>query len=251
MALRLSRRAEPKGGANNLIAQLDSLPEQIEYVMRLDEDLLFLSPVDGERLNAIAEEVLRADLVYVSLLPIARSLLGGVFEFVRRKLSRQPLRPLSFSEPYYSSLNPAIWKRSYLRDLLRQPGNVWEFEHIVTDKRHYAVWERVLDFDAIVAKGKWLPTGPAAIGAAGSEPCQFAAGNSGHGRALAEHPTEHRFCRRGFHELSNSQETEYIAAAFRKSWQETSLSLSKKDNRIDRHCRRPGDAAFLSESCPA
>lgn len=146
-----------KGWREQLIAQLDSLPEQIEYVVRLDEDLLFFSRVDGARLNAIAEEVLRADLVYVSLLPIARSLLGGVFEFVRRKLSRQPLRPLSFSEPYYSSLNPAIWKRSYLRDLLRQPGNVWEFEHIVTDKRHYAVWERVLDFDAIVAKGKWLP----------------------------------------------------------------------------------------------
>ena len=146
-----------KGWREQLIAQLDSLPEQIEYVIRLDEDLLFLSPVDGEKLNAIAREVLRADLVYVSLVPVSRGLLGRVVEFVRRKLSSEPLRLLSFSEPYYSSLNPAIWKRSHLKSLLRRPGNVWEFEHIVPDAKHYAVWAPVLDYDALVSKGKWFP----------------------------------------------------------------------------------------------
>ena len=145
------------GWREQLGAQLDSLPTDVEYVMRLDEDLLFLSPVDGAKLNAIAEEMLRADLVYVNLVPVSRSLLCSVLEFVRHRLSRRPLRLLSFSEPYYSALTPTIWKRSYLRELLRQPGNVWEFEHIVTDRRHYAVWEPVLDFDALVSKGKWLP----------------------------------------------------------------------------------------------
>ena len=147
----------PAGWREQLGAQLDRLPAEIEYVLRLEEDFLFLSPVDGEKLDAIAEVMDREGLVYVSMLPVPRSLLGRAIEFVRRKKSRRPLRPLSFSEPYYCSLMPAIWKRSYLRELLRQPGNIWEFEHVVTDRPHYAVWERALDFDAIVAKGTWLP----------------------------------------------------------------------------------------------
>ena len=76
-------------------------------------------------------------------------------EYFRRKLDKRPLRRLSFSEPYYSSVGLAIWKRSYLRSLLRQPGTIWEFEHIVTNESHYAVWQPILDQDQIVIKGRW------------------------------------------------------------------------------------------------
>ncbi len=147
----------PAGWREELGAQLDSLPTEIDYVLRLEEDYLFLSPVDGEKLNAIAGLMVRDDLSYVNLHPVRRNRVGSIIEYYRRRWSKQPLRPLSISEPYYSSLTPAIWKRNYLRQLLRQPGNIWEFEHIVTDQRHYAVWDPVLDYDAIVTKGKWTP----------------------------------------------------------------------------------------------
>jgi hypothetical protein len=143
------------GWREQLGAQLDNLPAEIEYVLRLEEDFLFLSPVDGEKLNAIAELMVLENLVYVNLQQVARNLPGSAIEFIRKKLSKKLLRPLSFSEPYYSSLTPAIWNRNYLRELLRRPGNIWEFEHIVTDRRHHAVWETVLDYDGIVTKGKW------------------------------------------------------------------------------------------------
>jgi hypothetical protein len=145
----------PAGWREELGAQLDRLPAEIEYVLRLEEDYLFLSPVDGAKLNAIADIMLRDNLCYVNLDRVRRNIAGRVVEYFRKNMSNRPLRPLSFSEPYYSSLTPAIWKRRYLRELLRQPGNIWEFEHIVTDQRHYAVWEPVLDYDAIVTKGKW------------------------------------------------------------------------------------------------
>src|SRR5579885_1381882 len=120
----------PAGWREELAAQLDALPAEIDYVLRLEEDMLFLSPVDGAKLNAIAALMVRDDLLYVNLSPLPSSLFGGAVEVWRKRLSRRPLR---------------------------RPGNVWEFEHIVTDRRHYAVWEPVLDFDAIVSKGKWLP----------------------------------------------------------------------------------------------
>jgi hypothetical protein len=139
---------------------LDALPEHIQYVLRIDEDALFMSPVDGAKLNAIADLMVREDLSYVSLVPVRRNLPGLVIEYFRRKRDKRPLRLLSFSEPYYSSVAVAIWKRGYLRSLLREPGTIWEFEHTVTDVRHYAVWAPVFNQDQIVLKGKWSYRAP-------------------------------------------------------------------------------------------
>jgi hypothetical protein len=145
----------PSNWQGELVDHLDSLPDEIEYLMLTFEDALFLSPVDGATLNGIAERMLTDDLSYVSLLPLRRSFLGLVVEFLRRKLSKYPLRRLSFSEPYYSSVAAAIWKRSYLRSLLVRPGLIWDFEHIVTNVPHYAVWKPVIDHDQLVTRGKW------------------------------------------------------------------------------------------------
>ena len=136
-------------------SQLDQLPDEIQYVLRIDEDALFMAPVDGSRLNAIADLMICKNLSYVSLIPVSRNLPGQAIEFFRRKLDKRPLRPLSYSEPYYSSVAVAIWKRDYLRSLLRQPGSIWEFEHTVTGERHYAVWRPLFEQDQIVTKGKW------------------------------------------------------------------------------------------------
>jgi hypothetical protein len=135
--------------------QLDALPPEIEYVLRLEDDALFFSPVDGHKLNAIADLMLSENRACIRLLPVSRGLVGRAIEFFRRRLDRSPLRPVSFDEPYYSSLVLAIWRRSYLRELLNRPGTVWDFEFIVTNERHYAVWEPALDQAVIVTKGRW------------------------------------------------------------------------------------------------
>jgi hypothetical protein len=140
--------------------QLDNLPPEFQYVLLTFEDALFTSPVDGGKLDAIAKLMVQDDLSYVSLFALRRNLPGLMIEFFRRKLSKYPLRRLSFSEPYYSAIGTAIWKRSYLQELLRKPGSIWDFEHIVTDKPHYAVWKPVLWQDQLVTKGKWSHRAP-------------------------------------------------------------------------------------------
>jgi hypothetical protein len=145
----------PSNWQDELGDQLDQLPDGIEYVYLTFEDALFLSPVNGAKLNAIADLMVGQNLSYLSLVPLNRNAPGRVIEYVRRKLSKRPLRQLSFSEPYYSSLAAAIWKRSYLRSLLRRPGSIWDLEHVVTEEPHYAVWESVLDHNQIVKKGQW------------------------------------------------------------------------------------------------
>jgi hypothetical protein len=139
---------------------LDGLPDAVCYVMLIVEDYLFTSPVKSSELNALADLIVRNDLAYVRLIPVSRNLCGRRIERLRRLFNRRPLRPLARSEPYYSSLNVAIWKRGYLSSLLCQPGTVWQFEHIVSTKRHYAVWEPVLKYQALVGKEKWYRQAP-------------------------------------------------------------------------------------------
>jgi hypothetical protein len=150
----------PSDWRGELSDQLDNLPPEIQYVLLTFEDALFTSPVDGGKLDAIAKLMVRDDLSYVSLFALRRNLPGLMIEFFRRKLSKYPLRQLSFSEPYYSAIGTAIWKRSYLQELLRKSGSIWDFEHIVTDKPHYAVWKPVLWQDQLVTKGKWSYRAP-------------------------------------------------------------------------------------------
>jgi hypothetical protein len=163
----------PSDWRGELGDQIESLPDEIEYVLLTFEDALFMSPVDGAKLNTIADLMVREDLCYVSLLPVTRNLFGRVIEYFRRKLSKHPLRPLSFSEPYYSSVAVTIWKCSYLKSLLRQTGSIWDFEHTVSDERHYAVWEPVLDQDQLVTRGKWSLRAPRKLASQG-----IALGNS-------------------------------------------------------------------------
>jgi hypothetical protein len=143
-----------------VVDYLDALPEQTEYVLRIDEDALFMAPIDGDRLNAIADLMVRENLAYVRLVPVTRNFAGRVVEYLRRKFNKQPLRLISFSEPYYSSVELVIWRRSYLRSLLKQPGTIWEFEHTISDEPHYAVWTALVEQHQIVTRGKWSRSAP-------------------------------------------------------------------------------------------
>jgi hypothetical protein len=119
-----------------------------------------MSPVDGTKLNAFANLITRENLFYVSLLPLRRNLPGLAIEYFRRKLSKHSLRRLSPTEPYYSSIGIAIWKRDYLQWFLQQSGSIWDLEHVVSDKPHYAVWSPVFTQEHLVKKGKWISKAP-------------------------------------------------------------------------------------------
>jgi len=150
----------PGGWREEMLDQFEQLPQEIEYVFRIDADALFMAPINGEELNAIADLMVKENLSYVRLVPVTRNFAGGVIEYFRRKLDARPLRRISCSEPYYSSVELALWKRSYFTQLLRDPGTQWEFEHAVTNERHYAVWKPLVEQHQIVTRGKWHRSAP-------------------------------------------------------------------------------------------
>jgi len=62
------------------------------------------------------------------------------------------------TEPYYSALQVAIWRRDYLQNLLANSGTIWNFEHLQTPgSLHFAVRHKFLNYEHLVEKGKWNP----------------------------------------------------------------------------------------------
>ena len=68
---------------DEMLDQFEQLPEEIEYVLRVDADALFMAPIDGAKLNAIAELMVKQDLSYVRLIPVTSEFFRsdrGVFQ---------------------------------------------------------------------------------------------------------------------------------------------------------------------------
>ena len=143
-----------------MLDQYRVITVEIEYVLRVDADALFMAPVNGAELNAIADLMVERNLLYVRLIPVTRNVAGRFIEYFRKKFDRRPLRKISFSEPDHSSVELVLWKRNYFTELLRGPGTQWEFEHTVTSERHYAVWKPLVEQHQIVSRGKWSWNAP-------------------------------------------------------------------------------------------
>lgn len=62
--------------------------------------------------------------------------------------------------PYKTSTMPCIWKKSVLKDLLREGESAWDFE-IKGSKRayehdgFYAVYNNFISYKNVIIKGKW------------------------------------------------------------------------------------------------
>lgn len=139
-----------------LSEQIEQLPQSIDYILLLLDDYSFATKVDAEVLYRVFQNAQSNSLSYVRLVPVLRNPVGYIVELFRRRFDASNFRKLSPSEPYYSSLQAAIWRRDHLQSFLSRPGSIWDFEHIVSDDPHYAVWEKVLNYQHVVERGKWL-----------------------------------------------------------------------------------------------
>ena len=144
--------------------QIERLPHGIDYILLLLDDFSFVKKVNAKILYRVFQNVQSNSLPYVRLVPVIRNSVGQIAELFRRWVGDDDFRKLSPSEPYYSSLQAAIWRRDHLQSLLRCPGSIWDFEHIVSDNSHYAVWDKVLHYKHVVERGKWLRCARSLVG---------------------------------------------------------------------------------------
>jgi hypothetical protein len=138
------------------LLQLEQITE--DYVVVILDDFLFRAPVDQTRLSDLVADVVARDLAYLRLVPLGRSLPA------RLSGQRPPeLKPgielIRARRPFYSSLQIAVWRRTHLLSMLRQPQSIWEFEHQwVPASVHCAIRDRPpIAYRHLVERGRWLP----------------------------------------------------------------------------------------------
>lgn len=146
--------------------QISTLPENFRYIILILDDFFFYENVYPDKLERLIDMVRERHIHYLRLKPLERSGLGKVLIFLRSlvRCSDGIIR-LNDDEPYYSSLQVAIWDRSHLSRTLRQSDSIWEFEHIViAGSKHYATTQRILRYSHLVEKGKWFKHAPETLG---------------------------------------------------------------------------------------
>jgi hypothetical protein len=164
--------APASGWRAELLQQIEALPEQVEQIALVLDDFFFHSPVPLDKLQHLSRFLSQVQGDYLRLRPLERALLPSMARRLRRLLGLLPgVERLHQDEPYYSSLQVAIWRRTYLTERLRSPGNIWAFEHEApTGSRHFAVTAPCLNYEHLVEKGKWYRFAPEVLKLPASSP---------------------------------------------------------------------------------
>ncbi len=164
-------RSPVKGWGEELKTQIAALPGHYDYVLMWLDDFLLRAPVDTSRLHRTIAAAIDDAVDYLRLVPVERSLFG---QFMLAMETEGPFRRLSEREPYHSSLQVALWRRSHLEamldELVGREGDIWSFEQMrVPGASCHAVRSRHFDYLHVVEKGRWQPYASALM-------CQHAMG---------------------------------------------------------------------------
>jgi hypothetical protein len=154
--------APVSGWRKELQFQLSALPEEHRYVVLLLDDFFIHTPMQLEVLAELVATAQRQNIDYIRLKPLERSWFVSCFRYLSARIGTEKLEKIRRGEPYYSSLQAAVWKRSYLLRLLEQDCSIWEFEHLVLPgSTHFAVRRSFgFKYEHLVEKGRWLRHAP-------------------------------------------------------------------------------------------
>lgn len=156
--------APVSGWRTELEYQISALPEKFRYIILILDDFFFYEKVDPDELARLMDMVRGRHIHYLRLKPLERSGLGKAIVFLRCLVggnNQDGIIRLTNDEPYYSSLQVAIWDRAHLSNMLTQSGSIWEFEHnVIAGSEHYATTRKFLRYDHLVEKGKWFKHAP-------------------------------------------------------------------------------------------
>jgi hypothetical protein len=154
------------GWREELRLGLLALPVHVRHILLVLDDFLVLAPVDTARVVSLVKEAESRDLPYLRLKPVDRSIAG---KLIWRVQTKPGITALKSSEPYYASLQLAVWRRNHLLTMLSQPGSIWDFEHQrISAETHYAVTRKgPIRYVHVVEKGKWMPYAAWAFSQAG------------------------------------------------------------------------------------
>ena len=128
--------------------------EEIEYIIPILDDFAFIKEFDFKNLSSLFKLVYDENLFYLRLKKIEESIFTPKKK-IKFHNQRKELIEIRNNHPYYSSLQVAIWNISHYMATLQKCENIWKFEKINLNIKHYSVCKSLLTYIHIVEKGEW------------------------------------------------------------------------------------------------
>ncbi|MDD5368679.1 MAG: hypothetical protein PHQ40_06335 [Anaerolineaceae bacterium] len=144
---------QEKGWSENARLMVEQVPS--EYVLLLLEDFFLRSDVNNNLIIQCLMSLSELDGGYMRLKPFPKP---------DRKLALSPgIGLIECGAPYRTALQAAIWEKTTLLTLLKNGETAWDFElkgsrrsDDIT-KGFYSTWKPLINYEAGVTLGKWLP----------------------------------------------------------------------------------------------
>ena len=147
--------------ANELRIQLSKLDDRYKFVILLLDDF-YIKEIDLNFMLDLRKFPWGSTPDYVRLSRLHTSVSYKIINWFRSKKSDTAnFNKLQSAEPYYSSLQVALWRREYIIGRLTEPQTIWEFEHRVPlASSHFSSEVDYFKYIHLVEKGKWLYHAP-------------------------------------------------------------------------------------------
>jgi len=139
-----------------ITAQLQELSNVINgnYFILMLDDFIFHKPFNSRQIYQMAKEAEKRQLNYVRLKKEEKSIFNLVLKLYTASFDN--FKTINKSHPYYSSLQLSVWDLQYIETIIERSKNIWDFETIKTDYRHYLCDLR-LPYSHILERGELFP----------------------------------------------------------------------------------------------
>ena len=131
---------------------------QERYLILFLDDFVLLEEVDTKALSSIIQYGMKHKIPYLRLVPVSRAWIPRKIYQIFHAISHCQVERIPLTQPYYSSLQVALWRKDHLMSCLTYEGSIWDFEHQrIPGINHYAVVKPLIRYVHVVEKGKWQP----------------------------------------------------------------------------------------------
>lgn len=134
----------------NIINQIPT-----DYILMLLEDFFFYKPVDSSRVSECFYFLINQSGGYLRLKPFPKP--------DKKIICFPDIGEILPGAPYRTALQAAIWRKDVFLSLLKDGESAWDMECYGSRRSDryltgfYSTWKPVLNYEAGVTMGKWLP----------------------------------------------------------------------------------------------
>jgi hypothetical protein len=138
------------------LQKLSNFNNEIDHVIVVLDDFIISKPIDENKIISLYKEVLNKNIQYLKLKSPTQTIKSYLIGSMISLIKKNNYFKIPDNNPYYSSLQIAIWNTDHLINSVDISNNIWDFEELHRNEIiHYTVFNSVIKYKHVIEKGKW------------------------------------------------------------------------------------------------